>query len=300
MLLTGLCGCGSWSNWLFGRSGDYDHDCPLLKKSSMNTDMGGEKDSADGEAKTNDVGAGHITRIYDLSKEPISDQGGDATYIFYPASMVCGEATFYVLAQIKGQPDPCFVHYRRFRKAVEERDGDDVETIWRWEYERDIVGCGIKSNKDGRIDRHSARFIDMQERIDAREAARLRDFEALVTDDHYLFLKKMFPFPLSDYLPDSRRTVDEVESWLNSAAYLRIDSMDELAYGDILIERSSHNRLAIYLGRGFVATLRGKTPAYERLAKNYSGAYRLVPAYGLMGYTLSATQMSRISKLAAP
>jgi len=257
------------------------------------------------DASKSDNGGFCITGIHDLSAEQFKGGGKDGTYIFFPEELNCAQATFYVVAELKGEASPCVVKFKRYRKKepVKEikRDlfGNNIESIkyvWRWYYSRDKVGCGIHPAEGGGVSEDSEQHGTLVDIVERREEKRVADFERLRTGNSRTILKKLFPFPLSSDGPDESGEawdVSEAEAWLQSNAYRKIEVFDDIAYGDVLVEKGSQTRLAVYLGRGIVATFKDGTPVFERLANSYKGVYRLVPGYALLGYQPSWKTVTR-------
>lgn len=276
---------------IFGnRGGDK---CPLVHRDGLNSDMAKYRDICDGSDGKSEAFC--ITGIHDLSSEQFKGGGRDGTYIFFPEELSCDRASFYTLAEVKGEASLCVVKFIRFRKKepVKEvkRDlfGNTVETIkyvWRWYYSRTKVGCGVHPAESGGVSEDSEQHSTLVDIVERREAERLKDFEKLRTGNSRTILKKLFPFPLSNGPDDSGVAWDisEAEAWLESNAYSRVNDFEKVAYGDVLVEKGKQSRLALYLGRGIVATFKNGLPVFERVAESYKGVYRLVPAYALLGY----------------
>lgn len=295
----------SCSMWKMVVAEDYDTKCPMIQKSNLEADMGGYREDCGSEKRKYRDGC--IMKVHNLASSPFQMSLGTGSkvldrhaYIFYPGTMSCDKASFYVLAQVKGQSEPCFARFVRFRKQREIRTTETtffggtrtvIKYVWEWHYTRDIEGCGIKSRMYGGIARNSKQFQALLDVMDRRESDRISSFEGLNSEDPYTILKKLYPFPLSDWLPKNRRVIGEVKAWLSSSAYKEITDFKELSYGDVLVEEGEHNRLALYLGRGVVGTWKEGVPRYERLSRRYPGAYRLVPAYVLMGYQPSQERL---------
>ena len=270
---------------------EYKDQCPLLKRQQLNADMGGyREDCRTTRAKFHE---GCIQKIYDLSAPPFKGDGRDATYVFFPEDMTCELAVFYVLAQVKGERSPCAVRFRRYRQR--EKVGEVMRDLfgrrhdytteeYTWHYSREIVACGVDAEESGGIARQSTQYNELLAIIDGRESKRLTDFETLRKDDPYVMLKRLYPFPITDFIPKRVRKLKDIEQWLKATAYKVIDDVRDLAYGDVLVEEGQEARLGIYLGHGMIATLSRDKPVYEKLAASYSGAFRLVPAFKLMGY----------------